>query len=221
MKFSAQELEILVTEVVNNYDVLLGPLSKQAVWEAMLSRINALGVCQRTVEILKKRWADFKRKTKEKLTKHGASKEQLSPLESLVESTLQPEHLQDTSRIQNGPVLEDPIALARVRVESAHTAQEALDIKEEASEIEEFQVNNTEHGSDQDQGSFEFQFVHIKTEEPDIKVEDSLTMDPVQQSQPCPYCQYTFTTAHYLEKYLQRRHTRSTWRSWECSHPAT
>ncbi|KAK6476647.1 hypothetical protein HHUSO_G23104 [Huso huso] len=219
MKFSAQELEILVTEVVNNYDVLLGPLStktplssKQAIWEAMLSRINALGVCQRTVEILKKRWADFKRKTKEKLAKHGVSKEQLSPLESLVESTLQPEHLQDTSRIQNGPVLEDIVAHASVRVESAHTAPEVLDIKEEASEIEEFPVNSTEHGSDQDQGSFEFQFVHIKNEEPDmnsvsVEVEDSLTMDPVQQSQPCPYCQYTFTTAHYLEKHLQRRHT--------------
>ncbi|MGH0132117.1 UNVERIFIED_CONTAM: hypothetical protein FKN15_048756 [Acipenser sinensis] len=219
MKFSTQELEILVTEVVNNYDVLLGPLStktplssKQAIWEAMLSRINALGVCQRTVEILKKRWADFKRKTKEKLAKYGISKEQLSPLESLVESTLQPEHLQDTSRIQNVPVVEDTVALASVRVESAHTAQEVLDIKEEASEIEEFPVNSTEHGSDQDQGSFEFQFVHIKTEEPDInsvsvEVEDSLTMDPVQQSQPCPYCQYSFTTAHYLEKHLQKRHT--------------
>lgn len=65
-----------------------------------------------------------------------------------------------------------------MRVESAHTAQEVLDIKEEASEIEEFPVNSTEHGSDQDQGSFEFQFVHIKTEEPDmnsvsVEVEDS------------------------------------------------
>ncbi|MGH0130539.1 UNVERIFIED_CONTAM: hypothetical protein FKN15_016317 [Acipenser sinensis] len=63
MQLYTKELEILVTELVNNYDALFGSLSskttlfsKQVIWEAILTRINALEVCQHTVEILIKHW---------------------------------------------------------------------------------------------------------------------------------------------------------------------
>ncbi|XP_075451373.1 uncharacterized protein LOC142492556 isoform X1 [Ascaphus truei] len=73
-KFTEKELEILVDHVIGNYTRLFGceagktpTLTKNALWQAMVDEINAQGVACRTTETVKKRWADAKRKMKEKL----------------------------------------------------------------------------------------------------------------------------------------------------------
>ncbi|XP_069494881.1 uncharacterized protein [Ambystoma mexicanum] len=106
LKFNLEELEILIDEVVWHYDRLFGsqstktPISEKCViWEAILERINGVGRCTRNIEMLKKRWNDFKRKTKEKIISNRAlgrmssTHQKLSTLEKKVATILRPEKI--------------------------------------------------------------------------------------------------------------------------------
>ncbi|XP_056418133.1 nuclear apoptosis-inducing factor 1-like [Hyla sarda] len=74
LNFSYREIEILVDEVVERYDILLGrlarrtPLSQKTyIWKGILKKANAVGVECRTVKCLKKKWYHLRRHTKQKL----------------------------------------------------------------------------------------------------------------------------------------------------------
>ncbi|KAK6492405.1 nuclear apoptosis-inducing factor 1-like [Huso huso] len=108
LKLHAEELKILVDEVVLNYNTLFGPASsktpvsrKKAIWAAILHKVNALGHSQRAVDMLKKKWTELKRKTKEKIAQNrsvatctggGPSRQvELTSLEKKIENIFTPE----------------------------------------------------------------------------------------------------------------------------------
>ncbi|KAM4704616.1 uncharacterized protein WCC33_009480 [Rhinophrynus dorsalis] len=74
LKFTEEEIEILINGVIDNYSKLFGQLcfktstaEKNRIWNRILRDINDLGHASRTTEMLKKRWTDSKRKLKRKL----------------------------------------------------------------------------------------------------------------------------------------------------------
>ncbi|KAE8580131.1 hypothetical protein XENTR_v10024319 [Xenopus tropicalis] len=75
MRFSDEELNVLVQEVHDNMSQLFGELSvktptavKNKIWEGIVAKVNAIGVTTRTVSELKKRWHDLRRRTKMKIS---------------------------------------------------------------------------------------------------------------------------------------------------------
>ncbi|KAE8602282.1 hypothetical protein XENTR_v10013935 [Xenopus tropicalis] len=73
-KFSDEELEVLIREVTEKYEMLYGSLAsklsnqrKKQVWETIRSKVCAVGVKPRSIIQLKKRWLDIRRRTKDKL----------------------------------------------------------------------------------------------------------------------------------------------------------
>nr|AAZ94881.1 tumorhead-B [Xenopus laevis] len=75
MRFSDEELNVLVQEVHDNMSQLFGELSvrtptavKNKIWEGIVTKVNAVGVTTRTVSEIKKRWHDLRRRTKMKLS---------------------------------------------------------------------------------------------------------------------------------------------------------
>ncbi|XP_041419106.1 myb/SANT-like DNA-binding domain-containing protein 4 [Xenopus laevis] len=104
-KFTNNELEVLIREITENYELLYGSISgkistqrKNQIWEGIKNKVCAVGVGQRTVVHLKKRWLDIRRRTKDKLSVleksrrktgggDGESK-QLSQFESQVQETI-------------------------------------------------------------------------------------------------------------------------------------
>lgn len=70
-KFTAEELEILTKEVSKNENIFKGPhvsaSRKNRVWENIAVKVNAVGHDKRSVEELKKRYQDLRRRTKEKI----------------------------------------------------------------------------------------------------------------------------------------------------------
>ncbi|XP_041133487.1 myb-related transcription factor, partner of profilin-like [Polyodon spathula] len=111
LKLKGAEVALLVDEVVAHYYVLFGSCSnktttarKQEIWREIQQKINALGVTQRSIKILKKRWTHTKRRTKEKLAKNRAAaaasgrvpstQEPLTPMEEMIASILLPEQVE-------------------------------------------------------------------------------------------------------------------------------
>ncbi|XP_078501330.1 uncharacterized protein LOC144755859 isoform X2 [Lissotriton helveticus] len=105
-KFS--ELEALIQEMVPNHELLFGKKSlkvpetrKRRISAEIQQKVNAVGVTHRSVDELRKRWYDLSQLSKEKLaarleqSRHtGGGTSTVSdstPLEELVEGTLQPE----------------------------------------------------------------------------------------------------------------------------------
>uniref|UniRef100_A0A803KE10 Myb/SANT-like DNA-binding domain-containing protein n=1 Tax=Xenopus tropicalis TaxID=8364 RepID=A0A803KE10_XENTR len=73
-KFSDEELEVLIREVTEKYEMLYGSLAskltnqrKKQIWETIRSKVCAVGVKPRSIIQLKKRWLDIRRRTKDKL----------------------------------------------------------------------------------------------------------------------------------------------------------
>ncbi|XP_006014040.1 myb-related transcription factor, partner of profilin [Latimeria chalumnae] len=104
LKFNHQELEILVEDVIKNYDRLFGaegvrltPTQRNKIWEMITIKTNAVGRTVRSIQDIKKRWADIKIKTKKKLAMDRKTvwrtggvphiPSSLSPLEQRVMST--------------------------------------------------------------------------------------------------------------------------------------
>lgn len=80
--YTETEIEILVKEVANRKNVLFGPLRGPNVtqfhrdwaWKKVASAVNAVAPVPRKVEELKKKFKDFKNKTKLKLIRGEARK---------------------------------------------------------------------------------------------------------------------------------------------------
>ncbi|OCT57871.1 hypothetical protein XELAEV_18002962mg [Xenopus laevis] len=67
-KFSDEELEVLIREISEKYDLLYGSLAskisnqrKKQIWENIKNKVSSVGVGPRTVIQLKKRWLDIRR----------------------------------------------------------------------------------------------------------------------------------------------------------------
>ncbi|XP_078510925.1 uncharacterized protein LOC144770344 isoform X1 [Lissotriton helveticus] len=78
------------------------PISEKCIiWENILEQINGVGRCTRNIEMLKKRWNDFKRKNKDKIIdkrdsrRMSFSHQKLSALEKKVARILQPEQMEE------------------------------------------------------------------------------------------------------------------------------
>ena len=71
MKFDELELEILVEEANKHIHELqqrnLNITKRNAIWEKICDRINAVGKTKRTADEVKRRWQDIRRRTKEKV----------------------------------------------------------------------------------------------------------------------------------------------------------
>ncbi|XP_075070782.1 uncharacterized protein LOC142159857 isoform X5 [Mixophyes fleayi] len=114
--FSYHEVDILVNNVV---DILfaasknLTASGKLAVWQQITQKVNAVAPIIRSVEEVKKRWQDFKRRLKDKLREYHrharetgrepCSQLQLTTLEQRAMTCIQPEqihglHIVDTDR---------------------------------------------------------------------------------------------------------------------------
>ncbi|XP_069061966.1 myb-related transcription factor, partner of profilin-like [Pleurodeles waltl] len=107
LKFSEWELEVLTEEVVRNHAQLFGKNSlqvpeseKRKLWTDIQTKISAVGVAQRTIKQIRKRWYDLQShpmervasKLKEARSTGGGPSTQTpsNPLEDIVESTLLP-----------------------------------------------------------------------------------------------------------------------------------
>ncbi|XP_069077580.1 myb-related transcription factor, partner of profilin-like [Pleurodeles waltl] len=107
LNFSEQELEVLTEEVVRSHDRLFGKSShqvpeseKQKLWADFQTKICAVGVAQRSVEEIRKRWYDLRSRAKERVASRleearstgggPATQTPSTAMEDLVESTLLP-----------------------------------------------------------------------------------------------------------------------------------
>ncbi|XP_069500757.1 myb-related transcription factor, partner of profilin [Ambystoma mexicanum] len=75
-RFSYEENQILIQEVRSNYGRLYGTQSRRVtvgerrrVWENIAAKINGITSWRRTGQEVQKRWNDFKRRTKEKMSR--------------------------------------------------------------------------------------------------------------------------------------------------------
>ncbi|XP_068120902.1 uncharacterized protein [Hyperolius riggenbachi] len=78
VKFSDQENNILVKGIAEHYDKILGKATigtssqeKKAIWKDIVSAVNAVSHHNRTVPQCKKRYADIKKKVREKIDKQN------------------------------------------------------------------------------------------------------------------------------------------------------
>ncbi|KAM9316300.1 uncharacterized protein PAF06_007298 [Gastrophryne carolinensis] len=76
IRFSDEENDVLIKSVMPHYEKLFGQLAarhstvaKNAVWREIASAVNVVSACPRSVQNCKKRFADIKRKVKEKLNR--------------------------------------------------------------------------------------------------------------------------------------------------------
>ncbi|XP_069061972.1 ribose-5-phosphate isomerase-like [Pleurodeles waltl] len=108
LKFSEQELEVLMVEVVKNHDQLFGKHSlpvpenaKRKMWTDIQTKIFVVGVVQRSNEEIRKGWYNLHSHAKERVASRlkearstvGGPPTQTpsTPMEDMVESTLLPE----------------------------------------------------------------------------------------------------------------------------------
>ncbi|XP_078534854.1 uncharacterized protein LOC144821551 isoform X3 [Lissotriton helveticus] len=107
-KFSQEELQVLISEVVRHYGNIFGKQTlhvaesiKRSTWLDIQGKVNAIGVTHRDLEDLKKRWYDIRIITKKKLAAHrkesaatGGGRNRaprLTDIEEMVASTLEKE----------------------------------------------------------------------------------------------------------------------------------
>ncbi|XP_078501910.1 uncharacterized protein LOC144756185 [Lissotriton helveticus] len=106
--FCEKELEVLIEEMVKGHELLFSKKSlhipqseKHKIWLDIQTKVNAIGVTQRSIGDLRKRWYNMRSRDKDKVANRLAnakktgggpsSKPASTLLEDLVESTLQPE----------------------------------------------------------------------------------------------------------------------------------
>ncbi|KAG8429090.1 hypothetical protein GDO86_018328, partial [Hymenochirus boettgeri] len=75
-KFTEEENDILIRKILENYDKILGKLAtrtstteKAAIWRNIAAAVNGVSAYTRTTMQCKKRYADIKKKVKEKMAK--------------------------------------------------------------------------------------------------------------------------------------------------------
>ncbi|NP_001081092.1 tumorhead S homeolog [Xenopus laevis] len=121
MRFSDDELNVLVQEVHDNVSQLFGELSvktptavKNKIWEGIVAKVNAIGVTTRTVSEIKKRWHDLRRRTKMKLSvfePFGHHLEAVSPVfqpphhQRLLQETIHPHQIQGISDLDTSSAI--------------------------------------------------------------------------------------------------------------------
>ncbi|KAJ1138483.1 hypothetical protein NDU88_004866 [Pleurodeles waltl] len=108
LKFSEQELEVRTEEVVRNHNKLFGKNSlqlpeseKRKLWSDIQPKICAVGVAQRYIEEIRKRWYDLRSRAKDRVASRlkearstaGGPPTQTpsTQMEDMVESILLPE----------------------------------------------------------------------------------------------------------------------------------
>ncbi|CAH2245180.1 Hypothetical predicted protein [Pelobates cultripes] len=76
VRFSEEENDVLINSIMPHYDRLFGKFAarnstavKNALWREIVSSVNAISAYPRSVQNCKKRYADIKRKVKDKLSK--------------------------------------------------------------------------------------------------------------------------------------------------------
>ncbi|XP_061593274.1 myb-related transcription factor, partner of profilin-like isoform X2 [Cololabis saira] len=108
MKFAELELEILVEEANKHIHELqqrnLSISKRNAIWQKICDRINAVGKTKRTADEVKRRWQDMRRRTKEKVafnntsaTKTGGGPAEEMPLTSIEQQVQLKEEMPLTS----------------------------------------------------------------------------------------------------------------------------
>ncbi|XP_032424582.1 uncharacterized protein LOC116723638 [Xiphophorus hellerii] len=89
MKFEAMALKVLVEEACAHSGELkqkhLSVARRNAIWEAICEKVNAVSRTRRSPDEVKRRWQDFRRRTKEKLSlnKSTSSKSVGAPVEEI------------------------------------------------------------------------------------------------------------------------------------------
>uniref|UniRef100_A0A3P9NGR2 Myb/SANT-like DNA-binding domain-containing protein n=1 Tax=Poecilia reticulata TaxID=8081 RepID=A0A3P9NGR2_POERE len=89
MKFEALALKVLVEETCAHSGELkqkhLSVARRNAIWEAICEKVNAVSRTRRSPDEVKRRWQDFRRRTKEKLSlnKSTSSKSIGAPVEEI------------------------------------------------------------------------------------------------------------------------------------------
>ncbi|KAM8953330.1 uncharacterized protein RCH25_044173 [Pelodytes ibericus] len=78
VKFSEEENDILIKKISENYEKILGKLTtrtstseKKAIWRDIATSVNSVSAYSRTTMQCKKRYADIKKKVKEKMAKQS------------------------------------------------------------------------------------------------------------------------------------------------------
>ncbi|KAG8432784.1 hypothetical protein GDO86_017141 [Hymenochirus boettgeri] len=118
VRFSDEELNVLIQEVHDNISQLFGELSvrtptavKNKIWEDIVAKVNAVGVTTRTVHELKKRWHDLRRRTKMKLSVFEHCARQLAGGSSvfhhqrLLQETIHPHQIQGISDLDTSSAI--------------------------------------------------------------------------------------------------------------------
>lgn len=135
-KFSEREQEVLIEEMVCSHELLFGKKAlrvpesrKRRIWLDIQEKVNAVGVTQRTVEELRKRWYDMRQRSKEKVAARLAEANKTgggtstatdsTPHEELVESTLLPESVSGVADIDSSDPASTSQAQARTQEDSA------------------------------------------------------------------------------------------------------
>ncbi|XP_078533913.1 myb-related transcription factor, partner of profilin-like [Lissotriton helveticus] len=107
-KISDKELELLIEGVSSKHDRLFGKLSlkvpeaeKRKMWLHIKERVKTVGVTHHSIDDLKKRWYDLRKRAKERIAERvkdaagtGGGISSVTPntaLEDLVEATIEPE----------------------------------------------------------------------------------------------------------------------------------
>ncbi|XP_078529626.1 uncharacterized protein LOC144807903 [Lissotriton helveticus] len=149
IKFSEQELEHLIEGVTKDHNRLFDSNSrkvqeadKRRIWLRIRAKVNAVGVTQRSVDELKKRWYDLRGRAKEKIAERLG--EQLAtggreptvppntPLEDQVEETINPQACVGMTQLDSSRPTQDTPGGADV----PSTDSEALVIEENTEDTE-------------------------------------------------------------------------------------
>ncbi|XP_066494306.1 myb-related transcription factor, partner of profilin [Tiliqua scincoides] len=135
-RFSYEENQILIQEVRVNYAKLYGTQSRRVtvaerrrVWEGIAAKINSITSWKRTGQEVQKRWNDFKRRTKEKLSRVPHSTqgtgttcdETFSAEEETIFAILGPGVMMGASRVEPGPLQNTPGFAHSYRLASEHS----------------------------------------------------------------------------------------------------
>ncbi|XP_037122803.1 uncharacterized protein LOC119132034 isoform X1 [Syngnathus acus] len=117
MKFEVMELAVLVEEANKHIGELqernLNINRRNAIWETICKKVNAVGKTSRTPDEVKKRWQDIRRRTKEKMANNksaanktvGGSAAQDIPLSAILEQ-LQMTFCDENIEIEEFDILE-------------------------------------------------------------------------------------------------------------------
>ncbi|KAM9306241.1 uncharacterized protein KZ484_026737 [Pholidichthys leucotaenia] len=94
-KFTPEELKVLVEECCVHSNILQNqnfpPFQKKEIWIKILIKVNIVGGKNRSVEEIRKRWNDLRRRTKEKIAFNRASAKETGggPVEEMSLTTLE------------------------------------------------------------------------------------------------------------------------------------